>query len=156
MKSMSLEEDAFQAQGCTSCAKKIPRAVMGPGCQFGEIYPWLDQFKYTLVGGASFTVGLGGYLSGGGHGLLSADHGLAIDQVLEVEMVTPQGEILVLNECQNQELYWAVRGVSSMRISRIQTRQVTNVPIGRRFDLRRHHALHRQGAPVPPSRLGHF
>jgi hypothetical protein len=29
-----------------------------------------------------------------------------------VGVVTPGGEILTLNECQNQDLFWAIRGVS--------------------------------------------
>lgn len=28
-----------------------------------------------------------------------------------MEIVTPQGEILTLNECQNTDLFWAMRGV---------------------------------------------
>lgn len=28
-----------------------------------------------------------------------------------MEVVTPEGEIVVANECQNQDLFWAMRGV---------------------------------------------
>jgi hypothetical protein len=37
---------------------------------------------------------------------------MGADQVLEMEIVTPRGEILTINECQNQDLFWAMRGVS--------------------------------------------
>jgi FAD/FMN-containing dehydrogenase len=66
----------------------------------------------TIVAGGSTTVGIGGYLTGGGHSALSATFGMAADQVLEMEIVTPGGDILTLNECQNQDLFWAMRGVS--------------------------------------------
>jgi FAD/FMN-containing dehydrogenase len=65
----------------------------------------------TIVAGGSETVGIGGYLTGGGHGALSATFGMGADQVLEMEIVTPGGDILTINECQNQDLFWAMRGV---------------------------------------------
>lgn len=58
---------------------------------------------------------LGGYLTGGGHGLLGPRYGMAADQVLEFEVVTPKGEIVTANECQNQDLFWALRGVSILQ-----------------------------------------
>jgi hypothetical protein len=36
---------------------------------------------------------------------------MAADNVLEMEVVSPGGEILTVNECQNQDLFWALRGV---------------------------------------------
>jgi FAD/FMN-containing dehydrogenase len=65
----------------------------------------------TIVAGGSETVGIGGYLTGGGHGALRATYGMEADQVLEMEVVTPGGDILTINECQNQYLFWAMRGV---------------------------------------------
>lgn len=38
---------------------------------------------------------------------------MAADQVLEMEIVTPGGDILTINECQNEDLFWAMRGVSN-------------------------------------------
>jgi hypothetical protein len=63
-----------------------------------------------LVGGAFGTVSVGGYISNGGHGGLSAKYGLGADQVLEIDLVTPQGEIITANECQNTDYFWAMRG----------------------------------------------
>jgi FAD/FMN-containing dehydrogenase len=67
----------------------------------------------TIVGGGAGTVGVGGYLTGGGHSAFSSTYGLAADQVLEMEIVTPDGEILTINECQNTDLFWATRGVNT-------------------------------------------
>ena len=39
---------------------------------------------------------------------------MAADHVLEMEIVSPGGNILTLNECQNQDLFWAMRGVSTL------------------------------------------
>ena len=65
----------------------------------------------TIISGGAASVGLGGYLSGGGHGAISHIFGLAADQVLEMEVVTPNGEIVIANECLNEDLFWALRGV---------------------------------------------
>lgn len=65
-----------------------------------------------MVGGTSKSVSVGGYLTGGGHSILSPRYGLGADNVLELEVVTPMGDILTANECQNEDLFWAMRGVS--------------------------------------------
>jgi FAD/FMN-containing dehydrogenase len=84
----------------------------GAGMQMWDLYSALDAINQTVVGGGGKTVSLGGYLTGAGHGLLAPRYGLAADQVYEMEVVTPSGEIVIANECQNQDLFWAMRGVS--------------------------------------------
>ncbi len=87
--------------------------TVGAGSQMGELYDFLAPYNQTIVGGGGATVSVGGYLTGGGHSLLSSRYGLATDQVLEMEIVTPQGNIFTINECQNPDLFWAMRGVGS-------------------------------------------
>lgn len=84
--------------------------TVGAGAQMIDIYRELDALNQTIVGGGGKTVSVGGYITGAGHGLLSSRHGLAADQVLEMEVVTPKGDIVTANECQNQDLFWAMRG----------------------------------------------
>ena len=78
-----------------------------------EAYQATAEFNHTVVGGGGRTVALGGFLTGAGHSILAPHYGLATDQVLEMEIVTPTGDILTLNECQNTDLFWAMRGVCS-------------------------------------------
>lgn len=70
-----------------------------------------DDHRRVIVGGSSATVSVGGYLTGGGHSVLSGMYGLGADTVLQLEMVKPDGSVVVANECQNQDLFWAMRGV---------------------------------------------
>lgn len=88
-----------------------PAITVAAGTLMQEIYEFADGFNRTVVGGSGGTVGVGGYLTGGGHSILSARHGLAADQVLEMEVVTSMGEILTVNERQHTDLFWALRGV---------------------------------------------
>jgi hypothetical protein len=45
-----------------------------------------------------------------GHGWLTSEYGQGADNILEVEMVLSNGAIIVANECQNQDVFWATRG----------------------------------------------
>ncbi|KAI3613790.1 fad binding domain-containing protein [Moniliophthora roreri] len=57
------------------------------------------------------TVGTsGGWLQGGGHSMLSNTMGLGVDRVLQFRVVTPSGHYLTANSCQNQDLFFALRG----------------------------------------------
>lgn len=75
------------------------------------LYQMASAHGMAVVGAGGQTVSVGGYLTGGGHGALSSFYGLGCDQVLEVEIVTASGDIVKANECQNSDLFWAVRGV---------------------------------------------
>ncbi|KAM0401260.1 hypothetical protein ACHAQC_001941 [Fusarium culmorum] len=82
----------------------------GAGSQMYDLYTYLDKYKRVVVGGGGKSVGLGGYVTGGGHSLLSPKFGLAVDQVLQMTIVTPGGKILTINENNHQDLFWAMRG----------------------------------------------
>lgn len=102
---------SFRLKGCNTTIKK-PAVTVGAGTQMWDLYSALDRVNQTVVGGGGKTVSVGGYLTGAGHGLLAPTHGLGADQVIEMELVTPNGDIITANECQNEDIFWAMRGVS--------------------------------------------
>lgn len=75
-----------------------------------EVQEEVAQYGMAIVTGANPSVGLIGWLTGGGHGPLSTSYGMGADNLLEATIVTPDGKIVLANPCQNQELYFAVRG----------------------------------------------
>lgn len=103
--------DSFKPQRCGSVIEGGAVTAAG-GTQMITLYEELDKINQTIVGGGGKTVGIGGYITGGGHSVLAPRYGLATDRVLEIEAVTPSRQILVTNECQNQDLFWAMRSVS--------------------------------------------
>ncbi|KAM5342131.1 hypothetical protein ACJ41O_015162 [Fusarium nematophilum] len=84
--------------------------TVGAGAQIYDIYSATDKHNHTIVGGGGKSVGIGGYITGGGHSALSARFGLAADQVLQMSMVTPGGKIITINEDNHADLFWAMRG----------------------------------------------
>lgn len=63
----------------------------------------------TTAGTVSHT-GVGGLTLGGGFGRVARRFGLAVDNVLGVNIVTADGRYLRADAEQNQELYWGLRG----------------------------------------------
>ncbi|KAJ3520757.1 hypothetical protein NM208_g13582 [Fusarium decemcellulare] len=109
MNDIKYHHGSFKLHGCDVT---IPgdAVTAGAGAQMYDIYSATNKFNHTVVGGGSKSVGLGGYITGGGHSLLSSKYGLAADQVLQMTMVTPGGEILTINEHNHPDLFWAMRG----------------------------------------------
>jgi hypothetical protein len=99
----------FQPQGCKYRLNESSIAV-GAGVLMEDIYRALRPHNLTVVGGMGQDISIGGYLTGGGHNAISPIYGLGADNVLEMEVVTPQGDIVTANECQNTDLFWALRG----------------------------------------------
>ncbi|KAG6373898.1 hypothetical protein JVT61DRAFT_6051 [Boletus reticuloceps] len=94
-----------------SDASPVPALTMGAGAQIYSIYNYAAEQNFTPVIGNCLTVGAaGGYLQGGGHSVLTPLYGLAADNALEFEVVTADGRIIVANEAQNSDLFWALRG----------------------------------------------
>lgn len=82
------------------------------GMRMNEIYAAMAEQDLIIVGGADLNVGIGGWITAGGHSPVSSIYGLGADQVLEMEMVTADGEYRVINEDHYPDLFWAMRGVS--------------------------------------------
>ncbi|KAH8810747.1 putative isoamyl alcohol oxidase [Xylogone sp. PMI_703] len=83
----------------------------GAGVNCDEAYRFADKNNVTILCAYSETVGIsGGWVQTAGHSVLSPVYGLGVDRVLEFRVVTPDGQDLIANACQNQDLFWALRG----------------------------------------------
>lgn len=88
-----------------------PAVKLGAGVIGGEAYEALRKARYRYVGPECGLVGVaGGYAQGGGQSQLVTAYGLAADQVLEWEVVTPRGEYLVATPDNNTDIFWALTG----------------------------------------------
>ena len=89
----------------------VPAITVGAGTRWLEAYQVLAGHGRYVQGGGCTTVGAaGGFTQGGGFGSFSRHYGTAAGNVLEAEVVTASGEILVANATQHTDLFWALRG----------------------------------------------
>ncbi|MCP5468070.1 MAG: FAD-binding oxidoreductase [Deltaproteobacteria bacterium] len=89
---------------------KTKTVSVEPGCTQGDMDHACHAFGLAVPAGIVSTTGVAGLTLGGGHGYLSRQHGLTIDNLLEVDMVLADGSFVTANENQNEDLFWAVRG----------------------------------------------
>lgn len=85
-------------------------ATIGSGVQLGDLYNSLFSHGVFIPGGRCTSVGIAGYALGGGFGFETRQFGLTSDLMLETEIVTADGEVLICNETENADLFWACRG----------------------------------------------
>jgi FAD/FMN-containing dehydrogenase len=80
------------------------------GVLLGELDRETQAFGQAVPAGIVTHTGLAGLTLGGGIGWLMRKHGLTIDQLLSVDMVTAQGEFVKASASENPDLFWGVRG----------------------------------------------
>ncbi|KAI1266333.1 FAD-binding domain-containing protein [Xylariaceae sp. FL1019] len=99
----------FIPDGCTADASYAVSA--GPGVDVEILNNWAFENGKVTIGGTTATVGAaGGYILGGGIGPLGPHLGMGVDNALQYQVVTADGEIKIANECSNEDLFWALRG----------------------------------------------
>jgi FAD/FMN-containing dehydrogenase len=85
-------------------------AMVQPGAKLGDLDSETSKYGLFTTGGIVSTTGVAGLTLGGGIGYLARKHGLALDNVLALEVVTADGRLLCCSHIENQELFWALRG----------------------------------------------
>lgn len=83
---------------------------VGGGEVWGAAYDFANINKRAILGGTCRSVGMAGWLSGGGHSPFTPYLGMGVDNVRQVQIVTPDGELRTANEYYNPDLFFAVRG----------------------------------------------
>jgi FAD/FMN-containing dehydrogenase len=69
-----------------------------------------QPYGLATTGGRASTTGVGGFVLGGGSGWLDRWCGLAVDNLLGVELVTADGERTHASADENPDLFWALHG----------------------------------------------
>ena len=82
--------------------------------QAGALLRDLDRetqaFGLAVPSGIVTHTGVAGLTLGGGIGWIMRKHGLSIDQLISVDLVTAEGEFVQANKDRNSDLFWGVRG----------------------------------------------
>ena len=83
------------------------------GALWGDCDREAQLFGLAVPGGVVSTTGIAGLTLHGGVGHLRRKHGLSIDSLLSVDIVTADGRLRRATATENEDLFWAVRGAGS-------------------------------------------
>lgn len=83
---------------------------VGGGAHWSDVADALAPHGLAVTSGDTRDVGVGGIGVGGGIGWLVRTHGLAVDLLVEAEVVTASGDVVAANADSRADLFWALRG----------------------------------------------
>ncbi len=103
--------DAFVGQGCAGIQAPQPAVTIEAGAMWADAYHAVTtQAGRYVQGGGCTTVGVAGLVQSGGFGSFSKNYGTAAAGLLEAEIVTADGAVLIANACTNPDLFWGIKG----------------------------------------------
>jgi FAD/FMN-containing dehydrogenase len=110
MHEISMHE-SFIAQGCEGKQTAQTAVSCGSGTIWMQAYDAVTTKAGAYVqGGGCTTVGVAGLVQSGGFGSFSKHYGTAAAGLLEAEVVTADGKIVIANAGSNPDLFWALKG----------------------------------------------
>src|SRR5947199_1850297 len=80
------------------------------GVLLGELDRETQAFGLAVPSGIVTHTGVAGLTLGGGIGWIQRKHGLSIDQLVSVDLVTADGEFVKASADENADLFWGMRG----------------------------------------------
>jgi FAD/FMN-containing dehydrogenase len=80
------------------------------GVLLGDLDRETQAFGLAVPSGIVTHTGVAGLTLGGGIGWIMRKHGLSIDQLVSVDLVTADGEFIQASADRNADLFWGVRG----------------------------------------------
>ena len=82
------------------------------GNTWGDAYAFLEENKRDkiVIGSADPSVGVAGWVLGGGYGPFSSMSGLGVDSAISFHMVLANGTTITASNNESTEIFWALRG----------------------------------------------
>ncbi|KAF2771430.1 FAD-binding domain-containing protein [Teratosphaeria nubilosa] len=84
---------------------------LGGGAEAGSVYEALDDSGWAFLGPRAASIGVGGFLLGGGIAFQTNKYGVGNDNLLGLEVVLPDGTLVYANANNSySDLFWAATG----------------------------------------------
>ncbi len=83
------------------------------GVLLGELDRETQAFALAAPSGIVTHTGVAGLTLGGGIGWIMRKHGLSVDKLRRVDLVTAEGELVKASTEENEELFWGLRGAGA-------------------------------------------
>lgn len=89
-------------------------ASIGAGYRFYELTPILADNGRMIPHGTCATVGLSGFIQGGGWGPWTRKHGMCCEHLVAATVVLGDGSVIEATETDHSDILWALRGGGGM------------------------------------------
>jgi FAD/FMN-containing dehydrogenase len=100
----------LSAMNAASVDPGARRVTIGAGATLAQMDAATQAHGLATPLGINSTTGVAGLTLGGGFGWLSRKHGMTIDNLESVEVVTAAGEVVRASSTEHPDLFWALRG----------------------------------------------
>jgi len=105
----SLMIDLQPMKGVRVDPEKMTARVQA-GVLLGELDKETQAFGLAVPSGIVTTTGVAGLTLGGGIGWIQRKHGLSVDKLISMDVVTAEGEFVKASADENPDLFWGLRG----------------------------------------------
>jgi FAD/FMN-containing dehydrogenase len=112
------------------------RVRVGAGVRLAGLVAALAAHGRALPTGTCPTVGAAGLTLGGGWGILGRRYGLTCDHLTRAEVVTADGDVLVVDDEREPDLFWALRGGGTAGLAMVTSMVFRTVPAPRMTSFR--------------------
>jgi FAD/FMN-containing dehydrogenase len=106
-----IDVSAINSVEVVDADKRLVR--VGAGAKWGDVAKSLEPQGLALTSGDTRSVGVAGLTLGGGIGWMVRKYGMAVDNLVSVDIVTVDGKLLHASADENSDLFWAVRGAGA-------------------------------------------
>lgn len=89
-------------------------ATIGAGYRFYQLTPKLADLDRMIAHGTCATVGITGFIQGGGWGPWTRKQGMCCENLVGATVVLGDGEVIKVSEDENSNILWALRGGGGM------------------------------------------
>ncbi|KAI9154974.1 FAD-linked oxidoreductase virF [Paramyrothecium foliicola] len=107
---LNIDLSQFKSIGINKSAKTV---TIGPGVTAGDIFDPVYAAGFEIQTGSCSCPSLIGVTLGGGVGRFQGHHGLLIDALVSMRVVTAKGQLIEVSRSSNADLFWGMRGAGA-------------------------------------------